>query len=95
MKKIILPIILSFISVLAVSQNVGINSTGAAPNTSAILDVDATNKGLLVPRVNLLNTTDITTIVSPATSLLVYNTNATVTGVGANGVGYYYFDGFS
>ncbi len=93
MKKIILPIILSFISVFAVSQNVGINSTGAAPNTSAILDVDATNKGLLVPRVNLLNTTDITTIVSPATSLFVYNTNAAITGVGANGVGYYYFDG--
>ena len=68
MKKIILPIILSFISVLAVSQNVGINSTGAAPNASAILDVDATNKGLLVPRVNLLTTTDIATIASPATT---------------------------
>ncbi len=93
MKKIIIPIIFSFISFIAISQNVGINSTGATPNTSAILDVDATNKGLLVPRVNLLTTTDIATIASPATSLLVYNTNTTISGVGANGIGYYYYDG--
>lgn len=93
MKKIILPIILSAISLLTSGQNVGINSTGSAPNTSAILDVDASNKGLLIPRVSLLTTTDIATIASPATSLLVYNTNATITGVGANGVGFYYYDG--
>ncbi|MBK6274311.1 MAG: hypothetical protein IPF58_06200 [Saprospirales bacterium] len=46
-----------------------------------------------MPRVNLLTTTDIATIASPATSLLVYNTNTTISGVGANGVGYYYYDG--
>ena len=93
MKKIILAIILCVISISVLSQNVGINSTGAAPKASAILDVDATNKGLLVPRISLLTTTDIATIASPATSLLVYNTNATISGVGANGVGFYYFDG--
>lgn len=34
------------------AQNVAINTTGAAPNASALLDIDATSKGLLVPRVS-------------------------------------------
>ncbi len=68
------------------SQNVGINSTGAAPNNSAGLDIDFTNKGLLIPRVALTSSTDATTISSPATSLLVYNTG---TG-GLSPAGYYY-----
>jgi hypothetical protein len=71
------------------AQNVGINATGAAPNTSAMLDVDAPNKGLLIPRVSLSSTADVTTIASPATSLLVYNTSAlsNVT------PGFYYWNG--
>lgn len=71
------------------AQNVGINATGAAPNTSAMLDVDATNKGLLIPRVALTSTADVTTITTPATSLLVYNT-ATVSNVTP---GFYYWSG--
>jgi len=75
------------------SQNVGINSTGAAPNASAILDVDAApgnNKGLLIPRVPLTITTSNAPVgAGIATSLLVYNTAT------ANDVtpGYYYWDG--
>lgn len=61
---------------LLAAQNVGINATGTAPNTSAMLDVDAANKGLLIPRVALTSTADVTTIATPATSLLVYNTAA-------------------
>lgn len=56
------------------AQNVGINSTGATPNASALLDVDAApgnNKGLLLPR---LTTTQRNSIVAPAQSLLIYNT---------------------
>ncbi|MFN8284306.1 MAG: tail fiber domain-containing protein [Chitinophagales bacterium] len=86
--------IIFFISINSTySQNVGINSTGAAPNASAILDVASANKGILIPNINLISTTDVTTITSPATSLLVYNTNASISGVGANGVGFYYFNG--
>jgi len=33
------------------AQNVAINATGNAPNASALLDMDGTNKGLLIPRV--------------------------------------------
>lgn len=75
------------------AQNIAINTTGSQANTSAGLDVDFTNKGLLIPRVSLSSTTDATTIATPATSLLVYNSNAAMTG--GSGVGYYYNAGTS
>jgi hypothetical protein len=34
------------------SQNVGINATGNAPNSSAMLDIESADKGLLIPRVS-------------------------------------------
>jgi len=72
------------------AQNVGINATGAAPSGDAMLDIAATNKGLLVPRVNITNLAAIAPITGGTTiSLLVYNTNATT------GLGYYYWDGAS
>src|SRR5690554_379271 len=78
------------------SQNVGINASGTAPENSAGLDVDFSNKGVLIPRVSLtaLNSASpisSSPISSPATSLLVYNT--ATAGTGANQVtpGYYYW----
>jgi hypothetical protein len=64
-----------------------------AQNPSAILDVASYNKGVLIPRVSLTSTADISTITSPATSLLVYNT-ATV-GIPPTNVSpaYYYWNG--
>jgi hypothetical protein len=47
---------------------------GGLPATSAILDIKSTNKGILVPR---LTTAQRTTIVSPATGLLVFDSNTT------------------
>lgn len=69
----------------------GIGTT--APNASAKLDVTATNKGFLPPRVSLTSTTDVATIASPATGLIVYNTNTA--GSAPNNVipGYYYYNG--
>jgi hypothetical protein len=76
------------------SQNVGINSSGAAPSGDAGLDVNFTDKGLLIPRVNLTNTgTYGLTGGGPTTSMLVYNTNPGITGIGSMGVGYYYWNG--
>ncbi len=77
------------------SQNVAINTTGNAPDVSAMLDIVSSSKGLLLPRVSLTSTTDAVTIATPATSLLVYNTNAALTGDNADGVGYYYNAGTS
>lgn len=78
-------------------RNVGIGTEN--PNPSALLDLDVStlskNMGLLIPRVALTGTTDITTIPTITTipisalSLLVYNT-ATVSDVVP---GFYYWDG--
>jgi drug/metabolite transporter superfamily protein YnfA len=54
------------------AQNVGINSTGAAPDASAMLDVVANNRGALIPR---MTTAQRTAIVAPATGLFVYDTS--------------------
>ncbi|GEM_PF-1226787 len=54
--------------------SVGIGTSN--PNSSALLDLSATNKGILVPRVALTSINDQTTIPSPATGLMVYNTGA-------------------
>lgn len=78
---------------LAKAQNIGINSTGAAPAASAMLDISSTDKGLLIPRVALTATNAAGPISAPATSLLVYNT--ATAGVSPNNVipGYYYWSG--
>lgn len=73
----------------ASAQNVGIGTN--APNASAKLEIVSTNSGLLIPRISLVSVTDVATVTAPATSLLVYNTNAAITG--GSGAGYYYWNG--
>lgn len=68
---------------------VGINTIN--PASGAQLDVYSVDKGLLIPRVSLINIFDTTTITPSASpGLLVYNTN---TSGGNNGVtpGFYYW----
>ncbi|MHA4812408.1 tail fiber domain-containing protein [Flavitalea flava] len=72
-QKILFFIIACSFSQLIFAQNIGINETGAVPDASAILDVSATNKGMLVPRMTSLQRTAIAT---PATGLQVYDTDA-------------------
>ncbi len=69
------------------NAQVGINTT--EPNASTVLDVVASNKGILIPRIQLTATTDVATIESPLESLLIYNT----TTIGDVTPGYYYWDG--
>jgi hypothetical protein len=86
-------------SIAMQAQNVGINNTGTAPSNSAELDLNTGNtftspngKGLIIPNVSLVSTTDATTIgTGNVASLLVYNTNNAITGTGAGGTGYYYW----
>src|ERR1700687_1286332 len=70
MRKLFL---LSIIAILFVAssfaQNVGIGTT--TPNASSILEIRASNKGLLIPRTS---TTSRTAIVNPAKGLMVYDT---------------------
>jgi hypothetical protein len=72
---------------------VGIGTT--TPNANALLDVDATTTpgGLLLPRVALTGTTDVTPLAAHVAGMTVYNT--ATAGVAPNNVtpGYYYNDG--
>lgn len=78
---------------LVTAQNIGINATGSTPNASAMLDVESTNTGLLIPRVALTATNAASPVTAPATSLLVYNTASA--GIAPNNVvpGFYYWSG--
>jgi Collagen triple helix repeat (20 copies) len=62
--------------------SIGIGTT--APDASATLELNSTAKGLLIPR---MTSTQKNTIASPATGLLVYQTDGTS--------GFYYFNGTS
>jgi len=73
------------VSWTALSQT-GIGTS--TPHASAKLEVNASNKGFLPPRVSLLNIYDQTTIPSPATGLLVY-----CKGDAGLAAGYYYWNG--
>ena len=59
-------------SMFAQTGSVGINNDGSSPDGSAMLDVSATNKGLLVPR---MTTAQRDAIASPAAGLTIYNTS--------------------
>lgn len=66
-----------FCSTNLFAQSAGFNYTGVKPHSSALLDISdsaGTHKGLLIPRMTLANRA---TIPSPATSLLIYQTDNT------------------
>ncbi len=63
-----------------VNGQVSINTDGSAPHASAMLEVKASNKGFLLPRMTFANRP-----ASPATGLAIYQLD--------NGPGVYYFDG--
>jgi hypothetical protein len=52
-----------------------------------------TPQGATFPQFALMSTTDVTTVASPAPTQMVYNTNAAITGVGADGAGFYFWNG--
>jgi hypothetical protein len=88
-------IVMLFIALFSYSSwsQVGINTT--TPNNGSLLDVDARDKGILIPRINITDLSNIAPIaglanaleISSAESLLVYNTNT------GTGKGFHYWDG--
>lgn len=75
-KAVGLSLFAMWLSPVTQAQNVGINTTGAAGHPSALLDVSATDKGVLFPNVTLTGAGDGTTISSPAKGLMVWNTGS-------------------
>jgi len=79
-----------FCFTINIMAQVGIGTTN--PDASSILDITASDKGILVPRINLTDVNNTTTpVATPATGLLVWNTNAGT--AGGNGIGFYFFNG--
>lgn len=64
------------------AQNVSINADGSAPHASAMLDVNSTTQGMLIPRMTAAQRG---IIASPATGLLVYQTDGSQ--------GFYFYNG--
>ena len=65
-------------------QGMAVNTSGSTADASAMLDVSSTSKGLLIPR---MTQAERTAISSPATALMVYQTDGTA--------GFYYYNGSS
>jgi len=73
-RVLVLALLVYWLQVLPVFSQIGINTTGNNPHSSAMLDVaadGATKGGLLIPR---MTTAERNSIASPAQSLLIYNT---------------------
>ncbi len=71
------------------SQNVAItDQAGYSPQSNAMLDVHSPNKGMLVPRVSLIDANNPVSGIK-TNGLLVWNTNSS----SYSGVGYYFWDG--
>lgn len=68
--------------VVNAQSGVSINTDGTNPDNSAMLDIKSISKGLLIPRMTAAQKS---AIVSPATGLLIYQTDGTK--------GFYYYDG--
>jgi len=84
MKKQILTIAIAVFAVLQINaQNgVSVNTTGAAADPSAMLDVSSSNKGVLIPRIT---EAERLLISNPARGLMVYQID--------NADGFWYYDG--
>lgn len=66
----------------AVAQGVAINATSSRADTSAMMDIASTTKGMLIPR---MTTTQRNAIPLPATGLMIFQTDGTA--------GFYYYTG--
>lgn len=72
MKHVFLYLAAFFSTLFAAGQSVGINETGAAPFAGAILDIQSTSKGLLIPRMNTTQRLGITNVTQ---GLMIYDTD--------------------
>jgi hypothetical protein len=89
MKKSIFMLLLVSNFVAYAQVGIGTNT----PHASAALEILTTDKGFLAPRVALLSNTDVATIASPATGLMIYNTASAGTSPNVVVPGYYYYNG--
>jgi trimeric autotransporter adhesin len=76
--------VMSFYAKVADAQGMAVSSSGSSADASAMLDVQSTSRGILIPRMTAAQRGAIT---SPATGLLVYQNDGAT--------GFYFYDGTS
>ena len=90
MKKVIYNLIFLYsffnVSTTLVAQNVGVGTN--SPDPSAKLHIEDSNRGILIPNVNLSSLNSPNPVTSPADGLLVYNGNPSFSG----GKGFYFWN---
>jgi hypothetical protein len=82
-QKIFFYLLFSLTANFIIAQSVAINNDGSNANSSAILDVKSSTKGVLVPR---MSKTQRNAIIAPATGLLIYQD-------APDSTGFYFYDG--
>ncbi len=82
MKKNLLTLVITFLAFAANAQSVSINTDGSNAESSAMLEVKSTTKGLLIPRMTSEQRAEIS---SPAKGLMVYQIDEIE--------GFYYYNG--
>ena len=87
-KKSLFGFILLLLAIGVTNAQMGIGTD--EPDASALLDIKASDKGLLIPRMDLGDFSS-NPVVNPVESLLVYNTDAN--GNNKANAGFYYWDG--
>ncbi|WP_148562366.1 hypothetical protein [Spirosoma radiotolerans] len=94
-----LAIVAFFVSTLVAQAQVKIGNVPTSINGGSLLELESTNKGLLMPRISLTNTTTWGLAGTPAAGMHVYNTNTAITSTNtsyptlAAKIGEYYWDG--
>ncbi len=83
-KSVVSSIIISFLIFHSTIAQIAINETGENPETTAMLDVKSSDKGILIPR---MTQSERDAINEPATGLMIYQTDFPK--------GFYFFDGFN
>lgn len=94
MKKLHLPIIALFIlGAQVATAQVKIGSNPTTINSNSLLEMEATNKGMLMPRVALTATNNASPLSSHIQGMTIYNTAVSGSGSTAVSEGFYYNDG--
>ena len=91
-------VLLFLLTTLATQAQVKVGDSPTTLNEGAVLEMQSTNRGMLLPRINLANTTTwgLNGTNPVKNGMVVYNTNALIEGSAtypAAGVGTYTFDG--
>jgi len=76
-KKITTCLWILFVAIGSLHAQIAINPNGDLPNPSAMLDVNSSNKGVLIPRMTLV---EMNAIENPAEGLMIYCTDCNVNG---------------